>query len=61
MDGDDLIMELQIAANNAADDDVQMNWHIDVIQPAMTPGMGAGILPGVIVFSARWLSRSPEG
>ena len=49
--GDDVIMELQIAANNAADDGIQMYWHIDVIQPAMTPGMGVGVVPGLVVFS----------
>ena len=49
--GGDVIMELQIATNDAADQGVQMNWHIDAIQPAMSPRMGAGIVLGVLVFS----------
>ena len=35
--GDDIIMEIQVAANDAADNGVQMYWHIGVIQPAMPP------------------------
>ena len=44
-------MDLQIAANDATDSGAQMYWRINTIQPAMTPGMGAGIVRGVIVFS----------
>ena len=59
--GEDVIMQLQIAANSAADEGVQLYGHIDAIQPAMTPRTGAGVVPRVIVFNVMIHGRSGQG
>ena len=47
--------------DDAADEGVQIYWHIDAILPAMTPRMGAGVVPGVIVFNAMIHGRGGNG
>ena len=43
-------MALKIAANSAARGGVNLLWRIEAIQQGLVPGMGAGIVPGLVIF-----------
>ena len=54
-------MALQIAANNAAQEGVNLHGRAEVVQPAMTPGMGAGEVPGLVVFNVMVHGHGGQG